>query len=184
MAKAAQLSFFLILRLFPFLLFFISTLGFFAETGIELRANLLHYLSKIAPVKASALIHDIVAEIAEADGTIRTIFFNEWTALARVAVVGLASYAALVILLRISGKRTLSKMNAFDFVVTVALGSTLASVLLSRDVPLVEGVTAFGLLLLVQFVITWLSVRSRTVSRLVKSTPGCCFTRESLWNMR
>jgi uncharacterized membrane protein YcaP (DUF421 family) len=56
-------------------------------------------------------------------------------------------------------------------VVTVALGSTLASVLLSKDVPLVEGLTAFGLLLLVQFVITWLSVRSRTVSRLVKSTP-------------
>ena len=99
------------------------------------------------------------------------MFFNEWIGLARVAIVGLASYVSLVILLRVSGKRTLSKMNAFDFVVTVALGSTLASVLLSKDVPLVEGLTAFGLLLLVQFVITWLSVRSRTVSRLVKSTP-------------
>ena len=99
------------------------------------------------------------------------MFFNEWTALARIAIVGLSSYAALVILLRVSGKRTLSKMNAFDFVVTVALGSTLASVLLSKDVPLFEGLTAFGLLLMVQFIITWLSVRSRAVSRLVKSTP-------------
>ena len=103
------------------------------------------------------------------------MFFNGWTAIARVVITGLASYAALVIFLRISGKRTLSKMNAFDFVVTVALGSTLASVLLSRDVPLAEGLTAFGLLLLVQFVITWLSVRSQTVSRLVKSTPRLLF---------
>lgn len=99
------------------------------------------------------------------------MFFNGWMALARVVIVGLAAYAALVVLLRISGKRTLSKMNAFDFVVTVALGSTLASVLLSRDVPLVEGLTGIGLLLLVQFFITWLSVRSQTVSSLVKSTP-------------
>lgn len=99
------------------------------------------------------------------------MFFTEWVALERIVIVGLASYVSLVILLRVSGKRTLSKMNAFDFVVTVALGSTLASLLLSKDVPLVEGLAAFGLLLLVQFVITWLSVRSRTVSRLVKSDP-------------
>jgi membrane protein len=65
-ARAAQLSFFFILGLFPFLLFLIATLGYFAETGTELRANLLQYLSKIAPAKASALIHDIVAEISEA----------------------------------------------------------------------------------------------------------------------
>jgi uncharacterized membrane protein YcaP (DUF421 family) len=73
--------------------------------------------------------------------------------------------------LRVSGKRTLSKMNAFDFVVTVALGSTLATVLLSKGVALAEGVAAFALLVGMQFVITWASVRSGAVSRLVKSEP-------------
>lgn len=43
------------------------------------------------------------------------------------------------LLLRISGKRTLSRLNAFDLVVTVALGSTLATVLLSKDVAALEG---------------------------------------------
>lgn len=43
-------------------------------------------------------------------------------------VIGVLAYASLILLLRASGKRTLSKMNAFDFIVTVALGSTLASV--------------------------------------------------------
>jgi uncharacterized membrane protein YcaP (DUF421 family) len=103
------------------------------------------------------------------------MFFNEWMALARTVIVGVAAYAALVLLLRVSGKRTLSKMNAFDFVVTVALGSTLASVLLSKDVALAEGAIAFALLLFLQFAITWLSVRSRAVSRLVKSEPRLLF---------
>ena len=50
----------------------------------------------------------------------------------------------LVIFLRLSGKRTLSKMNAFDLVVTVALGSTLATVLLTKDVALADGALAFA----------------------------------------
>ena len=49
-------------------------------------------------------------------------------------------------------------MNAFALVVTVALGSTLATVLLSSDVALVEGIVAFVVLIGMQFVITWLSV--------------------------
>ena len=77
----------------------------------------------------------------------------------------------VLLLLRVSGKRTLTKMNAFDLVVTVALGSMLATVLLTRSVALAEGLTAFVLLIFLQFVLTWLSVRSRAVSRLVKSEP-------------
>ena len=53
----------------------------------------------------------------------------------------------------------------------LALGSTLATVLLTKSVALADGLTAFGLLILLQYSITWLSVRSRTVSRLVKSEP-------------
>ena len=93
----------------------------------------------------------------------------------RVVVAGTCAYGALVLLLRVSGKRTLSKMNAFDLVVTIALGSTLATVLLARDVALAEGVTALGLLIFLQYIITWLSVRSQGVSRLVKAEPRLLF---------
>ncbi|MGQ9367134.1 DUF421 domain-containing protein [Azospirillum sp. A39] len=99
------------------------------------------------------------------------MFFDTWTGLLRVVAVGIPAYAALVLLLRVSGKRTLSKMNAFDFVVTVALGSTLATVLLSKGVALAEGVVAFALLILLQYAITWLSVRSALVQRVVKAEP-------------
>ena len=62
-------------------------------------------------------------------------------------------------------------MNAFDFVVTVALGSTLATILLNRNVALAEGVLALALLIFLQYLVTWLSVRSQLVRRVVASEP-------------
>lgn len=100
-----------------------------------------------------------------------SMFFDDWSGIWRTIVVGILAYWALVLLLRVSGKRTLSKMNAFDLIVTVALGSTLATILLSQDVALAEGVTAFLVLISMQYIVAWLSVRSATVSRLVKSEP-------------
>lgn len=99
------------------------------------------------------------------------MFFESWFSLLRVIVVGAAAYAALVVFIRLFGKRTLSKMNAFDFVVTVALGSTLATVLLSKDVVLAEGLLALLLLCGLQFIVAYLSVRSRRVESMVKSEP-------------
>jgi uncharacterized membrane protein YcaP (DUF421 family) len=105
------------------------------------------------------------------------MFFESWTAVGQILVVGTIAYVALVFMLRISGKRTLSKMNAFDFVVTVALGSTLASTVLSDGIALVEGLAALALLIGLQFVITWLSVRTSWFERLVKATPTLIYYR-------
>jgi uncharacterized membrane protein YcaP (DUF421 family) len=99
------------------------------------------------------------------------LFFTGWADLGRVIVVGLLAYTALVVFLRISGKRTLTKLNAFDLVVTVALGSTLSAVLLNKSISLAEGVLAFGLLILLQYGITWLSVRWQRIETIVKSEP-------------
>ena len=99
------------------------------------------------------------------------ILLGGWPSIARTVVVGAAAYVALVLLLRLSGKRTLSKFNAFDFVVTIAIGSVLATVLVSNDVALAQGLTAFGVLLGLQFLITWLSTRSARVRALVKGEP-------------
>ena len=99
------------------------------------------------------------------------MFFDSWAGLGRVLVVGTLAYIILVLFLRISGKRTLTKLNAFDLVVTVALGSTLATVLLSKSVALAEGVLALALLIFLQFAITWLSVRSPHFQSVIKAEP-------------
>jgi uncharacterized membrane protein YcaP (DUF421 family) len=83
------------------------------------------------------------------------VWFDSWGDPLRVLAVGAAAYAVLVLVLRLSGKRTLAKLNAFDLVVTVALGSTLATILLSADVAWAEGVTAFAVLVLLQLLVSW-----------------------------
>ena len=105
------------------------------------------------------------------------MIFDGWDSIGRVVVVGLAAYVGLIALLRVSGKRTLAKLNAFDFVVTVALGSTLATVLLSKDVPLVDGLVALALLVGLQFGVAWLNVRSARFRSLVKNEPAILMSR-------
>lgn len=100
------------------------------------------------------------------------IFFDNWSSIGRTFIITILAYLILIIMLRVSGKRTLSKMNAFDFIVTIALGSSLATVALNKSVPLVEGLLVFFLLILLQFVITWLSVRIKKVKQLVTSQPA------------
>lgn len=99
------------------------------------------------------------------------MFFDDGHSLLQTFVVGSLAYIALVVLLRLFGKRTLAKWNAFDLVVTVAFGSVLATALLSRDTSLAQGILAMGLLVGLQWCITWLSVRSVTVQNWVKSQP-------------
>ncbi len=96
---------------------------------------------------------------------------DDWTGLARVLVIGPAAYLVLVLLLRASGKRTLTKLNMFDFVVTVALGSTLASVILTKSVGLVQGIAAFAVLIGLQYAITWLAVRWPAFEGIIKAEP-------------
>lgn len=61
--RAAILSFYFLLALFPLLLFLTALLGYFADSGTELRRNLLTYLRAIVPVSASDLINTTVDEI-------------------------------------------------------------------------------------------------------------------------
>lgn len=113
---------------------------------------------------------------------IENVFFSNWESLVRTFIVGLLGYFALILILRISGKRTLSQMKEFDFIVTVALGSTLATVLLSKDVSLADGTLALAMLISLQYLLAYLSLRSKKVSRLISSDPTLLFYRgEFLW---
>lgn len=98
-------------------------------------------------------------------------FFSGWEDLGRLAVVGSCAYLALVVLLRGFGKRSLTKLNAFDLVVTIALGSILATILLDDSISLATGVGALLLLLTWQYCATWLACRSGTFRQLLSSEP-------------
>lgn len=103
------------------------------------------------------------------------LFFDNWQSLFRTFISGVIAYFSLIVFLRISGKRTLSKLNAFDLVVTVALGSTLATILLNKNVAIVDGLLALMMLIAFQYIITWLSVRSAKFGKVVKSNPSVLY---------
>ncbi|WP_298255131.1 DUF421 domain-containing protein [uncultured Arthrobacter sp.] len=99
------------------------------------------------------------------------MWFDSWADILRVLIVGAVSYATLVGLLRVSGKRTLGQLNAFDFVITVALGSTLATILLSSDVAYAEGLAALVLLAGLQFLVAWISARWPAARNTITARP-------------
>lgn len=99
------------------------------------------------------------------------VFIGNLDNIIRIIVIGILSYIFLILILRISGKRTLSKMNAFDFIITVALGSMLSNIIMDSSISLVEGMIGLGLLVLLQYIITFTSMRYRTVGSIIKSKP-------------
>lgn len=103
------------------------------------------------------------------------MFEITWDSFIRIVTVGVLAYIGLLIFLRTSGKRTLTKLNAFDLVVTVALGSTLATILLNSQISLWEGLTAFAVLIGLQYVLTFTAVRLSWFNDLIKSEPRLLF---------
>ena len=66
--RAAQLSYYFLLAVFPLLLFLMTLLGYFAEAGSDLRNKLLSYLGTVMPSSSVTLVHTTLDEISQARG--------------------------------------------------------------------------------------------------------------------
>ena len=99
------------------------------------------------------------------------MFFNDWNTLGETVILATLAYIGVVFFLRISGKRTLSQMDAFDLVVTVAVGSILATVILDEKVVLVQGLTAVLALIIMQVIVAWLAIKSDSMQKVIKASP-------------
>jgi uncharacterized membrane protein YcaP (DUF421 family) len=106
------------------------------------------------------------------------VFFTDgWMPLLRIVVVGTLMYVTLIVLLRISGSRTIASMRAFDFIVTVALGSVFGRALTAKGVSLAEAVVAFVLLISLQYAVARLQVLSQPFARAVTNPPRLLYFR-------
>lgn len=97
-------------------------------------------------------------------------FLQDMPLLPRVALTTVLTYAYLVGLIRLTGKRTVAQMNSFDWVVNVAVGSLAATAILTPTNTL-EVWVAMAVIILLQLVLTQATFRFRTVSRLIKEEP-------------
>ena len=100
------------------------------------------------------------------------MWFDSWSDLLRVLTVGAAAYLTVILVLRAAGKRTLAKLNAFDLVVTVALGSTLATIVLNSSVSWAEGAGGLAVLALLQSAVAWATVRWPQARKVVTARPA------------
>lgn len=106
------------------------------------------------------------------------VFFTSgWLPLARLVVVGTLMYLALVVLLRVSGSRTIASMRAFDFIVTVALGSVFGRALTAKGVSLTEALLAFVLLIALQYAVARTQVASSWFAGAVTNPPRLLYFR-------
>lgn len=106
-----------------------------------------------------------------------SIFFDSWVSLMRIAIIGVLSYISLILMLRIAGSRTLAQLNAFDLIVTVALGSTLSTIILNKDISLVDGLLALAMLIALQFAVSRISMGMKSIRKVIKTEPRVLWYR-------
>lgn len=99
------------------------------------------------------------------------IFYDGAADLIRVLVTVPILYFWVILCVRITGKRTTSQLNNFDWIFTVAIGSLIASPVLLDDVSILETLLAVALLIGLQWLVTLLSARSELAETVVKATP-------------
>jgi uncharacterized membrane protein YcaP (DUF421 family) len=98
-----------------------------------------------------------------------------WGPLLNTAVSAAIGYFAVLALLRISRKRTLSRTTAFDMIVPFVLGPILASTILIPEVGLPRGIFAFALIIGLHGGVARLTSRSERIRRLVEREPTLLF---------
>ncbi|WP_282113128.1 DUF421 domain-containing protein [Maribacter stanieri] len=100
----------------------------------------------------------------------KELFNTSWETAMLIIISTLGIYTAVILFTRISGKRSFSKMSSFDFAMTVAIGSIVASTILSSSVKLIEGVLGLGVVYLIQSIIAF-ARRNKTVQKIVDNSP-------------
>ena len=88
-----------------------------------------------------------------------------------VIISSIGIYAAVILFTRLSGLRSFSKMSSFDFAMTVAVGSLIATAIIAKDPPLFQAIVALGALYVLQIGIAKLRGISPLIDNLVDNQP-------------
>ena len=93
-----------------------------------------------------------------------------WNDAFRIALSTIGVYVAVIAVVRANGLRSLAKMSSFDFVMSVAVGSIVASTLLSKSPSVADGVVGVAMIFLCQRTVAW-GRKHAGASALVDNTP-------------
>ncbi|MCH8559467.1 DUF421 domain-containing protein [Nesterenkonia sp. LB17] len=100
-----------------------------------------------------------------------TQFWDGWDPIIHTVITLTAGYIALLIILRLSGPRTMASMTPLDFIVAVTIGSAFGRTLTAVDVPLSQAILTVLLLVLLQWLMAWMRGRSPKMRRILDAPP-------------
>lgn len=92
-------------------------------------------------------------------------------AAAMVVATALGIYASVLILTRIAGLRSFAKISGFDFAMTVAIGSLIASAIITPDPPLLQAAAGLVAIYGLQISVAIFRQRSAAVRGIVDNAP-------------
>lgn len=87
-----------------------------------------------------------------------------------ITLTAIGIYLTVIILTRIAGKRSFSKMSSFDFAMTVAIGSIIAGTTLNSSISLAQGITGLASVYFLQILIAILR-RNTSLQKLIDNSP-------------
>ncbi|WP_405384202.1 DUF421 domain-containing protein [Maribacter sp. LLG6340-A2] len=111
----------------------------------------------------------------------KNLFDTTWENVLLIFASAVGIYLAIILLTRIVGKRSFSKMSSFDFAMTVAVGSIVATTILSSSVKLTEGIIGLASVYGLQISIA-LARRKKSIQELVDNSPLLLMDGEKIIN--
>ena len=84
---------------------------------------------------------------------------------------GASVYLILLVILRLSGRRTLGEMTSFDFVLLLIIAETTQQALLGDDFSVTNSLLLITTLVGIDIIISYLKTRFDTVDRIVDGLP-------------
>ena len=82
-----------------------------------------------------------------------------------------AIYIALMIIMRIAGKRSLAQITTFDFILLLIIGEATQQALLGQDYSVTNALIVIVTLVLLDIGLSLLKRRSKAIDKLLEDTP-------------
>lgn len=100
-----------------------------------------------------------------------TLLWTGWSPIIHTALIGCVGYIVLVLLVRGTGPRTMTKITPLDFVVAVTVGSAFGRTVTAVDVSLAQALAALIVLVALHWLLATLRGRSGWFRRLIDTEP-------------
>lgn len=91
--------------------------------------------------------------------------------LAEIIFRTLFMYFYTVFNVRLMDKRSMGMLTPFEIIIIIALGAAVPDPMFYREIPLIQGMLVISMIVLIERVITKLSMKSRTFERLIDGVP-------------